>query len=151
MSEKSFAALFEAAERHGEYWTERAILAFTEELSRCMESKGISQAELAAAIGVSQPYISKVLKGNVNFTLASMTKLARAVGAVIRIQLVPVEGQQPGLPEEKPQPGPPERRPRRLRGSETAAPSEPRRRHTPDGNLSPGGRPDLLSFQGSGA
>jgi transcriptional regulator with XRE-family HTH domain len=91
MSNESFAALFEAAERHDEYWTELAIIEFTEDLSRWMESKQISQAELAQAMGVSQPYISKVLKGNVNFTLATMTKLARAVGAVIRIQLAPVE------------------------------------------------------------
>lgn len=93
MSKKSFAALFEAAERHDEYWTELAIIEFTEDLSRWMESKNISQAELAEAVGVSQPYISKVLKGNVNFTLATMTKLARAIGAVVRIQLAPVESQ----------------------------------------------------------
>lgn len=93
MSKKSFAALIEAAERHDEYWTELAIIEFTEDLSRWMEAKNISQAELAEAAGVSQPYISKVLKGNVNFTLATMTKLARAVGAVVRIQLAPIESQ----------------------------------------------------------
>lgn len=93
MREKSFAALFEAAERHDEYWTERAIIEFTEGLSRWMESKKISQADLAAAMGVSQPYISKVLKGNVNFTLATMTKLAHALGAEVHIHLAPIEGQ----------------------------------------------------------
>jgi transcriptional regulator with XRE-family HTH domain len=90
MSEKSFAALFESAERHDEYWTERAIIQFTEDLSIWMESKKISQADLAAAIGVSPPYISKVLKGNVNFTLATMTKLARALGAEVHVHLVPI-------------------------------------------------------------
>ncbi|PYQ64813.1 MAG: hypothetical protein DMF53_06710 [Acidobacteria bacterium] len=64
MSKKSFSALFEAAECHDEYWTERAIIEFTEALSRWMEAKRVSRAKLAAAIGVSQPYISKVLKGN---------------------------------------------------------------------------------------
>jgi transcriptional regulator with XRE-family HTH domain len=90
MGEKSFAALFEAAERHDEYWTERAIIEFTEDLSRWMESKQVSQADLAAAMGVSPPYISKVLKGNVNFTLATMTKLAYALGAEVRIHLAPI-------------------------------------------------------------
>jgi transcriptional regulator with XRE-family HTH domain len=90
MKEKSFAALFEAAERHDEYWTERAIIEFTEDLSLWMESKKISQADLAASMGVSQPYISKVLKGNVNFTLATMTKLARALGAEVHIRLAPI-------------------------------------------------------------
>ena len=90
MSDKSFAALFEAAERHDEYWTERAIAEFTENLSWWMETRKISQAELATAVGVSQAYISKVLKGNVNFTLATMTKLARAVGATVHVRLSPM-------------------------------------------------------------
>lgn len=95
MSDKSFAALFEAAERQDEYWTERAIAEFTEDLSRWMETRKISQAELAAAVGVSPAYISKVLKGNVNFTLATMTKLARAVGATVHVRLSPpAEGDQ---------------------------------------------------------
>ncbi|HET9212249.1 MAG TPA: helix-turn-helix transcriptional regulator [Thermoanaerobaculia bacterium] len=99
MSKKSFSALFEAAERHDEYWTERAIVEFTEALSRWMEAKKVSQAELAAAIGVSQPYISKVLKGNVNFTLATMTKLAHALGAEVHIHLTPI-GSQDGTAQE---------------------------------------------------
>ena len=95
MTKKSFAALFEAAERHDEYWTELAIIEFTEALSRWMEEKNVSQAELAIAVGVSQPYISKVLKGNVNFTLATMTKLAQALGARVRVQLTPHGGSFP--------------------------------------------------------
>lgn len=94
MSEKSFSALFEAAGKTEEYWTQRAIVQFTEELARRMEEKGVSRAELAAAAGVSQPYITKVLKGNVNFTLATMTKLAMAVGAAVRVQLVPLGEEQ---------------------------------------------------------
>jgi transcriptional regulator with XRE-family HTH domain len=105
MSENSFAALFESAERHDEYWTERAIIQFTEDLSIWMESKKISQAELAAAIGVSPPYISKVLKGNVNFTLATMTKLARALGAEVHVRLVPI-GSQDGTARDQEHPQP---------------------------------------------
>lgn len=89
MSDKSFSALFEAAASQDEYWTEKAIAEFTEDLSRWMEHRGLSRADLASALGVSQPYITKILKGGVNFTLASMTKLARAVGAVVRTRLVP--------------------------------------------------------------
>jgi len=99
MSKKSFSALFEAAERHDEYWTERAIIEFTEALARWMEEKGVSQAELAAAVGVSQPYISKVLRGNVNFTLATVTKLAHALGAEVHIHLAPI-GSQDGTAQQ---------------------------------------------------
>jgi transcriptional regulator with XRE-family HTH domain len=54
-----------------------------------MALRKISRAELAQAIGTSQPYVTKILKGNVNFTLATMTKLAHAMGATLRIHLAP--------------------------------------------------------------
>ena len=86
---ESFSELFSLAEQDEDYWTELAIIEFTEELSRLMELRGMSRADLAAAIGSSSPYITKVLKGNVNFTLATMTKLARALGGVVRIHIAP--------------------------------------------------------------
>lgn len=90
MSKKSFAALFQAAEKTEEHWAQRAIVQFTEEPSRRMEEKGVSRAELAVAAGVSQLSITKILKGDVDVTLATMTKLAMAVGALLRIQVVPL-------------------------------------------------------------
>jgi transcriptional regulator with XRE-family HTH domain len=86
-AQRSFSALFTAAQAHDEYWTERASLRFTEELTRWMEQQGLSRTDLAERIGSSQAYITKILKGNVNFTLASMVKLTRALGADLRIEL----------------------------------------------------------------
>lgn len=94
LSKKSFAEAFAAAERHEEYWTEQAIAEFTEELVRWMELRGMTKAELAQAIGTSQPYITKVLKGKANFTLATMVKLSRALGAKVRIHLAPFDGDE---------------------------------------------------------
>src|SRR4051812_25358411 len=85
----SFSALFTAAQAHDEYWTERTSLRFTEELTRWMEQQGLSRKDLAEKIGSSQAYITKILKGNVNFTLASMVKLTRALGAELRIEISP--------------------------------------------------------------
>ena len=85
--QRSFSALFAAAQGQDEYWTERASLHFTEELTRWMEQQGLSRKDLAERIGSSQAYITKILKGNVNFTLASMVKLTRAMGAELRIEL----------------------------------------------------------------
>lgn len=72
-----------------EYWSQTAILDFTEELSRLMDEEGVSRAELARRIGASPAYITKVLRGNVNFTLTTMTKLARALERVVRVHLSP--------------------------------------------------------------
>jgi transcriptional regulator with XRE-family HTH domain len=85
--QRSFSTLFTAAQEHDEYWTERASLRFTEELTRWMEQQGLSRKDLAEKIGSSQAYVTKILKGNVNFTLASMVKLTRALGAELRIEL----------------------------------------------------------------
>jgi transcriptional regulator with XRE-family HTH domain len=90
--DESFSEVFSRAEEQDEFWTELASIEFTEDLARWMEERRVSRAELAQSIGTSQPYISKVLKGNVNFTLASMVKLSRALGLRVRIRLEPEEG-----------------------------------------------------------
>jgi transcriptional regulator with XRE-family HTH domain len=85
--EQSFEPLFTRAAEQEEFWTAAAIIEFTEELSRWMEQHGVSRSELAAKIGVSAPYVTKILKGNVNFTIGTMVKLARAVGADLDLHL----------------------------------------------------------------
>jgi len=87
----TFAELLERAQRHDEFWEEDIAADFTEELVRWMEEKGISRSELAARIGHRPSYVTKVLRGTVNLTAASMAKLARAVGARVRIHLSPPE------------------------------------------------------------
>ncbi|HEX4964461.1 MAG TPA: helix-turn-helix transcriptional regulator [Thermoanaerobaculia bacterium] len=87
----SFRELFEEARQHDDYWTEGLIVEFTEELARWMKDKKVSRSELAGRIGHSPAYVTKVLRGNANFTAATMAKLAKAVGAEVRIHLAPSE------------------------------------------------------------
>lgn len=89
MSETRYSDFIQTSKLSNEYWTETAITDFTEELCRLMENKGVTRADLAQRIGHSQAYVTKVLRGNVNFTLATMTKLARALDAVVRVHLAP--------------------------------------------------------------
>ncbi len=89
MKPKTFPELFEEAERHEDYWVSGAILAFTEDLTHAMEREGVSRAELARRLGSTPAYVTKILRGNVNFTLATMVRLARALGAELQVQLVP--------------------------------------------------------------
>jgi transcriptional regulator with XRE-family HTH domain len=86
-----YTQLFDDAGKSVEYWAQTAILDFTEELTRLMDEANppISRAELARRIGASPSYITKIFRGNDNFTLETMTKLARAVGAVVRVHLAP--------------------------------------------------------------
>lgn len=89
MPTKTFSALINEARRRDEHWEEWAISDFTEELSRRIDELGISRTVLAERLGASQPYVTKVLRGDANFTIRSMTKLARAVDRIVRIHLAP--------------------------------------------------------------
>lgn len=85
----AFKDLFEAARQHDDYWAEGLIIQFTAELARWMEERKISRSALAAKIGHSPAYVTKVLRGDANFTAATMTKLARAMGAEVKVHLAP--------------------------------------------------------------
>jgi transcriptional regulator with XRE-family HTH domain len=89
MKPKTFPELFAEAERHEDYWVSGAILAFAEDLARVMEREGVSRAELARRLGATPAYVTKILRGNVNFTLATMVRLARALGGELQVKLTP--------------------------------------------------------------
>jgi transcriptional regulator with XRE-family HTH domain len=83
----SFSDLIQDAKSRDDYWTEDAILQFTMQLHEQMQKQGLTKTELANRIGASQPYITRILKGRDNLTIATMVKLARAVGLKIQISL----------------------------------------------------------------
>lgn len=90
MATKTFAELIENARDDDSYQAQWAILDFTEELTRRMDQLDISRAALAAKIGASAPYITKVLRGEGNPTIRSLAKLAKAVESVLRLHLAPI-------------------------------------------------------------
>ena len=91
MKRKTFSELFQEAERHEDYWVAGAIMAFTESLVREMERQGITRVELARRLGASPAYVTKILRGKVNFTLATMVRLARALGSELHVHLGPLQ------------------------------------------------------------
>ena len=87
MAPKKYTKLLKTAQEKLDYWSEIAVLEFTEDLARLIAEKGLTQAEFAKCLGTSAAYVSRVLNGNVNFTLASMTKFARALDCSVHIHL----------------------------------------------------------------
>lgn len=83
----SFSDLIRDAKTRDDYWIEDGILQFTLQLDELMRKQGVSKTELASRIGASQPYVTRLLKGRDNLTIATMVKLARAVGAKMQISL----------------------------------------------------------------
>ena len=53
--------------------------AFLRQILRRMKQLGLNQSALAERMNVSRPYISKVLKSDVNISFATAAKLARAL------------------------------------------------------------------------
>ena len=53
--------------------------AFLRQILLRMKELGISQTDLAKRMKVSRPYITKVLRQDVNFSFRTATKLARAL------------------------------------------------------------------------
>ncbi|MBA3320112.1 MAG: helix-turn-helix transcriptional regulator [Pyrinomonadaceae bacterium] len=74
-----FANLFKRFEQSDAYHIDGAKLEISEQIYLAMEQQGVSNAELARRLGKSRAYITKVLQGNVNFTIESLVKIARAL------------------------------------------------------------------------
>jgi antitoxin component HigA of HigAB toxin-antitoxin module len=75
------------AEASPEYWNAVAAYEFVRELERRMEEQGVSRAELARRLGSSKAYVTKVLSADANFTLATMNRLAMALGGEVHIRI----------------------------------------------------------------
>lgn len=53
------------------------------------EAAGMTQMQLAAAIGTRQANISRMEMGDYNFTVEMLSKIAKALNAELKIELVP--------------------------------------------------------------
>lgn len=87
MVKQAFRSLLEKAKQRDAYWVGKSIQDFTEDLWRLMEDRGINKAELARRIGKTPAYVTKVFRGNSNFTIESMVKLAHALDGQLCIHV----------------------------------------------------------------
>ena len=87
MAEKGFKGLIKQAKQRDSYWVGKAIQDFTEDLHALMESRGVSKADLAKRLDSSPAYVTKVLRGNTNFTIDSMVRLVRALDGELHIHV----------------------------------------------------------------
>lgn len=81
--------LFKGLKRDPEYLTECGIVEFTENMARRMEELGVSRSELARRLDTSPAYITKILRGEANFTLKSMVKIAHALESRLTTHMQP--------------------------------------------------------------
>ena len=62
-----------------------------------IKAKKLTQAQAAKTMGLSQPDVSKLLRGNfAGYTLDRLFSFLRALGNDVRIQIVPAKGKKAG-------------------------------------------------------
>ena len=84
----TFKDLFDRAKKSDAYWVEKAILEFTGDIYAEMKRQGKSYSDLARILNTSPAYITKVFRGNANFTIQSMVKLSRALGCRFHVKAI---------------------------------------------------------------
>jgi transcriptional regulator with XRE-family HTH domain len=109
---EKYQRMFDEAWSSPEAWVDGPIVEFTEDLCRLMKEKNLSRADLAKRIGTSRAYVTKLLGGNANFTLATMVKLAFALDGTVHIHIADKQavtrwtdvmpGEEPKAEEETP-------------------------------------------------
>jgi transcriptional regulator with XRE-family HTH domain len=85
----TFKALFDKARDGLHYWVGAVQLDFAAEVNRVMTERDTSKADLARSLGTSAAYVTKALRGDTNFTIESMVRIARALDMDLRLHLAP--------------------------------------------------------------
>lgn len=83
----SLKKLLESAKLTDSYWIEKAKLDFSIALENRRRANGLSYKDVATKIGTSQPYVTKVFRGDANLTIETMVKLARATGGRLDLHI----------------------------------------------------------------
>lgn len=61
---------------------------FAKALERLMDEEGMTRKDLAGRLMVTQPYVTKLLRGDANLSIKTMVKAARAFNSEIDLKIV---------------------------------------------------------------
>ena len=89
--EKTFTKWLNELAEDPTFLEEGVILDFTEAVVQAMKRQGITRSELAARLGKTPAYVTKLLSGRNNFTLKTMTQVAQALHLSLKVRLAPLQ------------------------------------------------------------
>ena len=81
--------LFKEAKGSPEYIAAGIQLELAEQLYKKMITKGLKQDGLAKLFGIHKSHMTKILQGNANLTLRTLSKIALGLGYELKVALVP--------------------------------------------------------------
>lgn len=70
------------------YWQRLAAMEFSTGLRDLLARRGMTQRDLAAALGKSEAYVSRVLNRSENLTLQQMQRLLEPLGAAAHVVVI---------------------------------------------------------------
>ncbi|QDT52430.1 hypothetical protein Pan44_04410 [Caulifigura coniformis] len=85
-----------------EFQREYTVLEATELICKLMAEKNVKRSELASLLGKSKGYISQLLDGETNMTLATLSDVFTALGACLRFGYVPLTAETEHSVENEP-------------------------------------------------
>ncbi|MCK9468237.1 MAG: helix-turn-helix domain-containing protein [Porticoccaceae bacterium] len=89
MNAKNGLKWFSDVENHDDFWIEKAKIGFAVSVDRQLASQKVNRAGLAERLKKSAAYITKLLRGDENLTIASMVRIARALNCELHIHMAP--------------------------------------------------------------
>lgn len=72
-----------------DFLTEEKILEFNEKVVGMMLENEISRSELAKRMGVSKPFVAKLLNGNANMTIRTMVHISNVMNCNLHLDICP--------------------------------------------------------------
>jgi len=79
-TDRNYEAVRQRARRSHAYWAERLKLRAADEIARLMEEEGVSRSELARKMGNAPSFVTKILRGEHNFSFDTFSKVGIALG-----------------------------------------------------------------------
>lgn len=96
---KTFKEIYNKIKETDVYHVEGAKLDFAIQLGRILDAIGMSRSDLAVKLGKTRSYVTKIMRGDANLTLASMVSLSKAVGGSLSVHIEhPVISVSPEVP-----------------------------------------------------
>ncbi len=84
-----FKDLMKDAHKRPSYVKAKACIKIAKNIETIMDEKNINNAQLAALLGCSPPYITKILKGDANLTIETLSKLCIALDCDLTLKFEP--------------------------------------------------------------